>query len=55
MRRARADIDADFPFLRACLLEAVRLWPTTPAILRQPNKETVWNGSVQALPWNSEE
>ena len=30
------------PFLRATLLEAVRLWPTTPAILRQTTRRTEW-------------
>ena len=30
------------PFLRATLLEAVRLWPTTPAILRQSTRATEW-------------
>ncbi|GAA0267835.1 cytochrome P450 [Cryptosporangium japonicum] len=32
-RRARAD-SGELPFLRACVHESVRLWPTTPAILR---------------------
>jgi cytochrome P450 len=30
------------PFLRATLLEAVRLWPTTPTILRQTTRATEW-------------
>lgn len=34
-QRARAEADAERPFLRACVLEALRLWPTTPAILRE--------------------
>ncbi|MBB2792283.1 UNVERIFIED_ORG: hypothetical protein GGD58_001128 [Rhizobium pisi] len=29
----------DRPFTRSCLLEALRLWPTTPAILRQVTTE----------------
>lgn len=30
-------------YLRACVLESVRLWPTTPAILRDTNYiDTVW-------------
>lgn len=29
----------DLPFLRACALDTVRLWPTTPAILRETTKE----------------
>ena len=27
--------DPELPYLRAAILESVRLWPTTPAILRQ--------------------
>src|SRR5436305_1354584 len=38
----------ELPFLRACLLESVRLWPTTPMILRQTTRETSWNG--QSMP-----
>ncbi|WP_081511589.1 cytochrome P450 [Nocardia donostiensis] len=30
------------PYLRACVLESVRLWPTTPAILRDTITETQW-------------
>jgi hypothetical protein len=44
-RRARDDLI----FLRACLLEAVRLWPTTPAILRDATAPTTWeSGSLPA-------
>ena len=35
--RARDEVTEgtlELPFLRACVLESVRLWPTTPAILR---------------------
>lgn len=49
--RAHAEIsglDLDrpqvLPFLRACALEAVRLWPTTPVLLRQGTEETRWRG-----------
>ncbi|WNG87863.1 cytochrome P450 [Mycobacterium sp. ITM-2016-00317] len=31
------------PYLRACVLESVRLWPTTPAILRDLAAETTWH------------
>ncbi|WP_434734330.1 cytochrome P450 (plasmid) [Rhizobium sp. YTUHZ044] len=31
--------DLDRPFTRSCLLEVLRLWPTTPAILRQLTKD----------------
>jgi cytochrome P450 len=32
------------PYLRACVLDAVRLWPTTPAILRDGAVGTDWAG-----------
>jgi cytochrome P450 len=38
----------DLSFVRACLLEALRLWPTTPVILRETTRETYWGG--RALP-----
>jgi cytochrome P450 len=41
----------DEPFLRACVLESVRLWPTTPAILRDTTHETSWESG--AVPANS--
>lgn len=47
--QARAEAtgeDAELPFLRACLLESVRLWPTTPMILRQTTGETDWDGAT---------
>src|SRR5436305_10850966 len=33
------------PFLRACVLESVRLWPTTPAILRELTSDTTFSGT----------
>ncbi len=33
---------ADLPFLRAALVEALRLYPTTPMVLRQTTRETEW-------------
>jgi cytochrome P450 len=48
--RAREELDTDetdrqhLPFLRATVLESLRLWPTTPLILRQSTKETKWGG-----------
>lgn len=30
------------PYLRACVLESIRLWPTTPALLRETTEETHW-------------
>jgi cytochrome P450 len=35
---------APLPLLRAALLESVRLWPTTPLILRETTSETTWDG-----------
>lgn len=34
------------PFLRATVLESLRLWPTTPAILRQTTRDTDWGGDT---------
>ncbi len=34
----------DLPFLRACVLESLRLWPTTPILLRQTTAATTWEG-----------
>ena len=54
LARARAEIAAHrpgqpLPFLRACMLEALRLWPTTPMVLRQSTSETRWeHGSMPA-------
>jgi cytochrome P450 len=50
-QRARDEIrrtagQPDRPFLRACILDALRLWPTTPMILRQTTQETTWNTGV---------
>lgn len=39
----------NLPFLRACVLESLRLWPTTPMILRQTTREVAWeNGTMPA-------
>ena len=40
--RAEGGGSPDLPFLRACVLESLRLWPTTPAILRDTTKQTQW-------------
>lgn len=45
-RRARDDRSPERSFLRACVLDAVRLWPTTPLILRQSTRATVWRGAT---------
>jgi cytochrome P450 len=41
---ARARESADFR--RACILETLRLWPTTPAVLRQTIVETAWEEGI---------
>lgn len=48
--RAEAELDAApdrtrLPYLRAAVLESVRLWPTTPMILRQSDRATGWAGT----------
>lgn len=56
-RRASAEVDdavaegagpSPLPFLRACVLDTVRLWPTTPALLRESTTSTMWGD--QAMP-----
>ena len=37
-------IPQELPFLRACALESVRLFPTTPLLLRESTEETWWGG-----------
>jgi cytochrome P450 len=34
------------PYLRACILESVRLWPTTPLVLRESVEATTWETGV---------
>lgn len=36
----------DLPYLRACVLESSRLWPTTPSILRDTTTTTVWDSGT---------
>jgi cytochrome P450 len=43
---ADLSVPADLPFLRACVLESVRLWPTTPAILRDTTAPTTWESGT---------
>ncbi|WP_216207723.1 cytochrome P450 [Amycolatopsis aidingensis] len=33
------------PYLRACVLDTVRLWPTTPVLLRDSTEDTSWGGT----------
>lgn len=35
------------PYLRACLLESIRLWPTTPALLRELTADTSFADGAQ--------
>jgi cytochrome P450 len=46
VRAEVADLDLsrphELPYTRACVLESLRLWPTTPAILRDTTTETTW-------------
>lgn len=51
--RARAEIAAageakaaPLPFLQACFLESLRLWPTTPVILRETKTGVHWAGGT---------
>ncbi|MGW0548451.1 cytochrome P450 [Streptomyces altiplanensis] len=37
------------PYTRACVLESVRLWPTTPFLLRESTRQTRW-GEGAVLP-----
>lgn len=34
------------PYLRACVQESVRLWPTTPALLRETTVDTTFDGTT---------
>ncbi len=40
--------DTALPFLRACVEETVRLWPTTPVLLRESTTATSWRGTTLA-------
>jgi cytochrome P450 len=47
--RARTDLGGFDPaepnqlsYLRACVLDAIRLWPTTPMVLRETTEKTSW-------------
>lgn len=46
--RAEADGAPDLPYTRACVLESLRLWPTTPVILRDTTAPTRWAGGELA-------
>lgn len=51
--RVREEIRAEqgrtqhpMPYLRACVLESLRLWPTAPMVLRQSTRKTRWETGV---------
>ncbi|GAA1128222.1 cytochrome P450 [Citricoccus alkalitolerans] len=48
VERARAEMPQapDLPSLRTTVLESLRLWPTTPLILRDTTAETRWRNGV---------
>ena len=44
---ARGELDDPaLPYLRASVLDTIRLWPTTPALLRETGRDTVLGGQV---------
>lgn len=45
---AGTDLDRphDLAYTRACILESLRLWPTTPGILRDTTEPTTWNNGT---------
>ncbi|GAB3556024.1 cytochrome P450 [Arthrobacter tumbae] len=36
------------PWLRACVLESLRLWPTTPMVLRQATRDVAWDAGTMS-------
>ena len=44
----KADQVSELVYLEACIQEAMRLWPTTPMLVRETIDEVEWNG--EALP-----
>jgi cytochrome P450 len=38
----------ELPFLRACVLDTLRLWPTTPVVLRQATADVEWEHGMLA-------
>lgn len=45
-RDADPPLPQELPYLRACVHESVRLWPTTPLLLRESTRETRWGGDT---------
>ncbi|MFN3661551.1 MAG: cytochrome P450 [Yoonia sp.] len=50
LARARQEVATgdrrDLSFLRACIVETLRLYPTTPAILRETTQDVEWEGGT---------
>lgn len=46
VRKQRGSATPHLPYLRASVLESLRLWPTTPMVLRQSTRETTWETGV---------
>jgi cytochrome P450 len=49
--RARDDSGGVLPLVRACILESLRLWPTTPMLLRETTRSTNWENGI--MPQNT--
>lgn len=51
-KKAMREVEQDktgrqhLPYLRAFVLESLRLWPTTPLILRENTTETKWDSGI---------
>lgn len=48
VRAQRGSASPNLTYLRACVLESLRLWPTTPAVLRQSTVDTTWETGIMA-------
>lgn len=48
IRVQRGSTLPNLTYLRACVLESLRLWPTTPAVLRQSTSDTTWETGIMA-------
>jgi cytochrome P450 len=42
----------NLPYLRACILESLRLWPTTPMVLRESTRDTAWEAGIMPAKTN---
>jgi cytochrome P450 len=52
IRERTGEARQNLPYLRACVLESLRLWPTTPAVLRETTRETEWEHGVMPAKTN---